>query len=91
MDELLIHSCEQVLRFSRAQRWDDLSEERKVQLGYNMGAMAHALKLPKMDSFDSLTAAREGKMTMPEFHQHLRELVAKHQVTIDEAKVGRPF
>ena len=33
MNEFLIHACEQVLRFTQAERWDDLPEAIKVQLG----------------------------------------------------------
>lgn len=34
--DFIIHACEQVLRFSQVENWDNLSEERKVQLGFNM-------------------------------------------------------
>lgn len=91
MDEFVTHGCEQVLRFSRVERWDDLSEERKVQLGFNLGVVALGLKLTKAESFDALTAAREGRLPMPAFRSHLRSLITTHQVGVDEAKIARPF
>jgi len=39
MDDFIIHGCEQVLRFTQVEHWDDLSEELKVQLGFNMGLL----------------------------------------------------
>jgi hypothetical protein len=48
-EEFTKHACEQVLRFSIVEKWDDLSEARKVQLGFNMGAMSLALNLSKED------------------------------------------
>lgn len=91
MDEFLIHSCEQVLRFTRAERWDDLSEERKVQLGFNMGVVAHGLKFNREEGFQSLQKAREGHITMSEFHDHLVTLISSRGVKLDEAKIARPF
>ena len=44
-ENFTIHACEQALRFTRVDKWDDLSEEVKVQLGFNMGAMALGLEL----------------------------------------------
>jgi len=29
-EDFIIHACEQVLRFTKVDKWDDLSEERKV-------------------------------------------------------------
>ncbi len=91
MQEFIIHSCEQVLRFTRVGRWDDLSEERKVQLAFNMGAMALGLNLTKDESFQILSNAREGKITMLAFRSHLQSLITKHQVKVDETRIARPF
>ena len=91
MDEFLIHSCEQVLRFSRVDKWQDLSEERKVQLGFNMGVVALGLKLSKEEGFQSLQNAREGLIAMSQFHDHLAGLVSSRGVKIDEEKIARPF
>ena len=41
--QFVTHGCEQVLRFSRVDSWDALSEEIKVQLGFNMGVVALGL------------------------------------------------
>ena len=87
----IVHSCEQVLRFSRVGRWDDLSEERKVQLGFNMGVVALGLQLSKEESFQALADAREGKVSMQKFRDHLKLLIASHEVKVDEAKIMRPF
>ena len=91
MDEFVIHGCEQVLRFSRVERWDDLSEARKVQLGFNLGVVALGLKLAKAESFDALTAAREARLSMADFRSHIKSLVTAHQVAVDEAKIARSF
>ncbi len=90
-DEFLVHACEQVLRFSKVGNWDDLSEEVKVQLGFNMGAMALGLNLSKEDGFLMLSNARQGHISMKEFHEHVRSLVFSHKIVIDGAKVARPF
>lgn len=91
MDDFITHAGEQVLRFTRVERWDDLSEARKVQLGFNLGVLALGLKLAKTESFDVLTAAREGRISMPAFRQHLLSLIAAHQVVVDETKIARPI
>lgn len=89
--DFIIHSCEQVLRFSQAKQWDDLSEERKVQLGFNMGAVALGLRLTKEEGFVALQNAREGKISMREFRDHLHSLIMSHQIPVDQAKIVRPF
>ncbi len=91
METFIIHGCEQVLRFTRAERWNDLSEERKVQLGFNMGVVALGLNLTKEESFQPLINAKEGKISMLEFHNHLRMLIDSHKVKVNEEKVARPF
>jgi uncharacterized protein YbcI len=80
-----------VLRFTQVERWDNLSEEIKVQLGFNMGVVALGLKLSKADSFQALADAREGRISMQDFRNHLKSLVASHQVKVDEVKIARPF
>ena len=37
-EEFTKHACEQVLCFTQVEKWNDLSEKLKVQLGFNMGA-----------------------------------------------------
>jgi uncharacterized protein YbcI len=91
MDDFVIHGCEQVLRFTQVERWDDLSEAVKVQLGFNMGVVALGLKLTKSEGFQALADAREGRMSMQDFRNHLKTLVASHKVEVDEAKIARPF
>ncbi len=91
MDEFVIHGCEQVLRFTRVERWDDLSEELKVQLGFNMGVVAHGLRLSKVEGFQALADARKGLVSMRAFRDHVRALAVSHNVSVDEGKVERPF
>jgi len=91
MDEFVVHGCEQILRFTRVEHWNDLSEERKVQLGFNLGVVALGLNLSKTDSFDALSDAEEGRISMEAFRNHLRALVASHGVKVDEEKIARPF
>jgi hypothetical protein len=90
-EEFVTHACEQVLRFTRVEKWDDLPEERKVQLGFNMGVMALGLNLKKEDSFLVLSNARQGDVSMQKFREHLRTLVALHKIEVDEAKIARSF
>ena len=56
-----------------------------------MGAIALGLKLTKAEGFQALADAREGRVTMQEFRNHLRSLIASHNVEVDEAKIARPF
>ncbi|MBU2406525.1 MAG: hypothetical protein KKA26_00915, partial [Nanoarchaeota archaeon] len=78
-------------RFTQVKKWDDLSEELKVQLGFNMGAMALGLNLSKEDGFLALSNAREGKISMEKFHKHIRVITLSYKITVDEGKVLRPF
>lgn len=91
MDEFVIHGCEQVLRFTRVEHWAELSEAVKVQLGFNMGVVALGLKLTKADGFQALADVREGRISMEAFRNHLRSLIASHNVPVDDAKIERPF
>lgn len=90
-EEFTTHACEQVLRFTGVSKWDDLSEELKVQLGFNMGAMALGLNLSKEDGFLALSNARQGRISMGEFREHVMSVVLSHKIVVDEAKVARPF
>lgn len=91
MNDFIIHGCEQVLRFTKVERWDELSEERKVQLGFNMGVVSLGLKLTKEEGFQPLADARAGKITMQAFRGHLKSMIDSRQVKVDEAKIVRPF
>jgi hypothetical protein len=72
-EEFIKHACEQVLRFTQVKKWDDLSEEVKVQLGFNMGARALGLNLSKEDGFLALSNVRNGSISMDKFHKHIKE------------------
>lgn len=91
MDSFIIHACEQVLRFTQVNKWNDLSEEIKVQLGFNMGAMAHGLELSKEDGFLALSKARQEVVTMSEFREHIQSLIKSHGIEVDETNIARPF
>jgi DNA-binding response OmpR family regulator len=90
-DEFTAHGCEQVLRFSRVENWDDLSEAVKVQLAFNMGVVSLGLKLPKEDGYQPLVDLRERRTTMKDFHDRVRAVVAAHNIAVDETKITRPF
>jgi hypothetical protein len=89
--DFITHSCEQVLRFSRAEQWNDLSEERKVQLGFNMGVIALGLQLTKEESFLPLSDVRIGALSMQQFRERMRALITRHGIPVDEAHIAREF
>jgi hypothetical protein len=91
MNSFLIHACEQVLRFTQVDKWNDLSEELKVQLGFNMGVMALGLELTKEDGFMALSNARQEIISMLEFRKHVKSLVTSHGVRVNETNIARPF
>jgi hypothetical protein len=90
-EDFVIHACEQVLRFTKVEKWDDLSEKRKVQLGFNMGVMALGLGLTKQEGFQSLSDARSGLASMQDSREHMRSLIISHKIVIDEANIAKPF
>ena len=90
-EDFIIHACEQVLRFTQVDKWDDLSEERKVQLGFNMGAMALGLSLSKEDGFQVLADACSGIISMQKFREHIMSLVISREIKVDEKNIARPF
>jgi hypothetical protein len=90
-DEFVIHACEQVLRFSKVTSWDELSEERRVQLGFNMGAMALGLELSKEEGFLAISKVRQGTMTMQEFRDHMKSIIVSHGVEVNEENIAKPF
>lgn len=91
MNKFIIHGCEQVLRFSQIKNWDDLSEERKVQLGFNMGVISLGLDLNKEEGYLALANVREGSLTPQEFHNKMRVLISSKKVPIDEMNISKPF
>ncbi len=91
MEDFLTHACEQVLRFSRTDKWDDLLEARKVQLGYNLGVVALGLKLSKEEGYQALANAREGKISMQDFHDHMKSLIEARGVKVDAANIALEF
>jgi len=90
-EDFVIHACEQVLRFTQVNKWGDLSEEVKVQLGFNMGAMSLGLNLTKEDGFQSLANARQELVSMETFHEHIKSLVISHNIDVNEENIARPF
>lgn len=90
-EEFITHACEQALRFTQADKWGDLPEELKVQLGFNMGAIALGLNLTKEEGFLVLSNARQGIISMQAFRDHVKSVIAAHKIKVDEAKIARPF
>ncbi|MFA6476120.1 MAG: hypothetical protein WCV68_01745 [Candidatus Paceibacterota bacterium] len=91
MNKFIVHGCEQVLRFSQVQNWNDLSEERKVQLGFNMGVMSLGLDLNKEEGYLALAGVREGKLSIQEFHKKMRDLISSRSIPVDEMNVNKPL
>jgi hypothetical protein len=91
MNKFIIHGCEQVLRFSQVQNWDELSEERKVQLGFNMGVISLGLDLNKEDGYLTLASVREKSLSIQDFHKRMRDLINSLNISIDEMNVNKPF
>lgn len=91
MMKFIIHACEQVLRFTQVDEWDDLSEEIKVQLSFNMGAVALGLNLTKEESFLILANARQGIISMNVFREHMKALIDSHKIQVDKTRIARKF
>ena len=89
MNDFVIHSCEQVLRFSSVADWNKLPEERKVQLSFNMGVMSHGLGLTKEDGYDFIAGACSEKIAVKELHEHVRNIVESKEVPVKEENVNR--
>jgi len=91
MDSFIIHACEQVLRFTQVDKWNDLPEELKVQLSFNMGVMAHGLKLTKEDGFQALYNVSQGITPIQVFREHIKSLITSHKIKVNEANIARSF
>ncbi len=89
--DLTTHACEQVLRFTRVAHWNDLTEERKVQLAFNMGVLSLGLGLDKTNGYTAMANARAGVTSIQDLHAHLRHIVATHNVPVSEANIAKPF
>ena len=91
MNEFVIHACEQVLRFTSVSDWGDLSEERKVQLAFNVGVASLGLNLTKAAGYDALARVQRDEAPIHELHQHFEQLIATHQVPVKEAQIQKPM
>lgn len=91
MKDLTIHSCEQALRFSSAPSWEALSEKIRMQFSFNVGLMSMGLDIPKEDGYDELKKLCLGEITMADYHAHVRGIVEKYEVPINEEKLQKPF
>jgi hypothetical protein len=91
MDTFVIHSCEQVLRFAQAGTWDELTEERKVQLAFNMGVMSLGLHLTKEEGYDALVRMREGKVSTKDFREYVQKLVGEKAVPVSEENCRKGY
>jgi len=88
--ELVVHACGQVLRFTSVAEWDDLSQERKIQLGFNLGVMVLGLGLTKAEGYQTLARARTGELSMLVLHNHFKSLMSKHNIEPDQAQLDKP-
>ena len=91
MITFITHACEQVLRFTQVNKWGDLSEDIKVQLGFNMGVVALGLNLTKEEGFLALANASQEIISMQTFRGHMMNLIVSHKIQVDQAQVARKF
>ena len=91
MNDFAIHACEQVLRFTTVETWDELPDKIKTQLAFNMGVFALGLRVSKEDGYQMPQNAREGIIPMSEFHDHLRSIINTHKVSIKEENITKQF
>lgn len=90
-DSFIKHACEQVLRFSQAQSWDDLSEKIKAQLSFNLGVATLGLNISKEDSFVPLADLCQNKISILEFREHFEKIIVAKGVYVDQELIDRPF
>lgn len=91
MKDFVIHACEQSLRFSTVDKWEDLSDKLKMQFSFNVGVMALGLDLSKEEGYQALANVCEGTSSMSEFHNHVRSLLANREIVVNEENVNRSF
>lgn len=91
MNDFVIHASEQSLRFSSSREWTDFSDKLKMQFSFNVGVMALGLALTKEEGYEYLANVCQGKVSMSEFHAHVRSLLASRNVVINEENIKRPF
>ncbi len=89
--DLVTHGCEQVLRFTRVGSWNDLIEERKVQLAFNFGVVSLGLGLNKVDGYDKLSSLVSGQTSMSDFHNNMKDLFVSLGVKMLEDNIQKPF
>lgn len=53
--------------------------------------MALGLALTKEEGYEYLANVCQGKVSMSEFHAHVRSLLASRNVVINEENIKRPF
>jgi hypothetical protein len=88
--ELVAHACTQVLRFTSVATWDDLSSDRQVQLGFNLGLVVLGLGLSKTEGYDALALAQTGAQSMQQLHNHFKSLISKHNIEPDQVQLDKP-
>ena len=91
MKDFVIHACEQSLRFSTLNKWEDLSDKLKMQFSFNVGVMSLGLDLSKEDGYQSLADVCLGNLPMSEFHNHVRLLLESHEIKVSQENIERPF
>ena len=94
--KFIIHSFEQILRFTRVP-WSNLSSDRREQLYFNVGALAGLLDLGKESSYDIIGQFRVGDMSSKEIEIYFREMAkgmsTKMQLlmALSEDNINRDF
>jgi len=78
MNDFAQHCVNQVLRFTFCDNWSQLSEERKTQFAFNLGAVTMFLSLKKEDSFDQMVLLQQGKLTTHEFREKMKVLFVQY-------------
>jgi hypothetical protein len=91
MKDFIIHPCEQSLGFSTYSNWADFSDKLKMQFSFNVGVMALGLDLPKEEGYQYLNSVCQGTISMAEFHSHVRSLIAKQGIVVNEENIKMPF
>lgn len=91
MNDFTIHACEQSLRFSTDSTWANFSDKLKMQFSFNVGVMALGLGLSKEDGYQYLADVCQGKLSMREFHDHVRSLLVNRGIVVNEENVNKPF
>lgn len=91
MQDFIVHACEQVLRFSQVDLWEDLSDERKLQLWFNMWVVALGLKLSKQEGYMNFSDLQKWNISTKTFRDNMRSIIESKDIPVQETQIQRPF